>query len=138
MAGPTFSKNRIKPNQTNRSYSNNSARMKEDTETLAELMLHAEQFCSKVEDAIEDVAPIAEQTELRLKIGQIRNQLACLQEAFNHDSLSMENPRVRAEFRHIVIALLWVAFYARTAIDFKIYRMLVRIESGFTYLLVSR
>ena len=56
--------------------------MKEDTETLAELMLHAEQFCSKVEDAIEDVAPIAEQTELRLKIGQIRNQLACLQEAF--------------------------------------------------------
>ena len=26
--------------------------MKEDTETLAELMLHAEQFCSKVEDAI--------------------------------------------------------------------------------------
>ena len=112
--------------------------MKEDTEPLAELMLHAEQFCSKVEDAIEDVAPIAEQTELRLKIGQIRNQLACLQEAFNDDSLSMENPRVRAEFRHIVIALLWVAFYARTAIDFKIYRMLVRIESGFTYLLVSR
>jgi hypothetical protein len=112
--------------------------MKEDTETLAELMLHAEQFCSRVEEATKDVAPIAEQGELRLKIGQIRNQLACLQEAFNDGNLNVESARVRAEFRHLVIALLWVAFYARTAIDFKIYRMLVRIEAGFTYLLVSR
>jgi hypothetical protein len=112
--------------------------MKEDTETLAELMLHAEQFCSKVEEATKDVAPIAEQGELRLKIGQIRNQLASLQELFNEGELNVENPTVRADFRQLVIALLWVAFYARSAIDFKIYRMLVRIEAGFTYLLVSR
>jgi hypothetical protein len=38
----------------------------------------------------------------------------------------------------MVMALLWVAFYARSAIDFKTFRMLVRIESIFTYLLVSR
>ena len=93
--------------------------MSEDSETLAELMLHAEQFCSKVEEATKDVAPIAEQGELRIKIGQIRNQLAQLQEIFNDGKLSIENPRVRAEFRHMVIALLWVAFYARTAIDFR-------------------
>ena len=110
----------------------------EDTETLAELMLHADQFCSKVEEATKDVAPIAEHSDLRIKIGQIRNQLAQLQEIFDDGKLSIENPRVRGEFRHLVIALLWIAFYARTAIDFRIFRMLVRIESGFTYLLVSR
>jgi hypothetical protein len=112
--------------------------MSEDTEILTELMLHADQFCSKVEEAMKDVAPIGEHSELRLKIGQIRNQLAHLQEIFDDGKLSIENPRVRGEFRHLVIALLWIAFYARSAIDFKIFRMLVRIESGFTYLLVSR
>ena len=112
--------------------------MREDTETLAELMLHADQFCSKVEEATKDAAPITEQSELRIKIGQIRNQLAQLQEIFDDGKLSIENPRVRGEFRHLVIALLWVGFYARTAIDFRVFRMLVRIESIFTYLLVSR
>ena len=112
--------------------------MSEDSETVAELMLHAEQFCSRVEEATKDVAPIAEHGELRIKIGQIRNQLTELQEIFNDGKLSIENPRVRADFRQLVMALLWVAFYARTAIDFRIFRMLVRIESGFTYLLVTR
>jgi hypothetical protein len=112
--------------------------MSEDTETLAELMLHAEQFCSKVEDATKDVAPISEEKELRTKIGQCRNQLAYLQELFNAGKLNIENPSVRANFRQLVMALLWIAFYARSAIDFRIFRMLVRIESGFAYLLVSR
>jgi hypothetical protein len=110
----------------------------EDTETLAELMLHAEQFCSKVEHAIEDVAPIAESSELRLKIGQIWNQLASLQELFDEGNLNVENPTVRADFRHLIIALLWVAFYARSAIDYSTFRRLVLIEASFTYLLVTR
>ena len=112
--------------------------MKEDTETLAELMFHAEQFCSKVDDAIKDVAPVSEEKELRTKIGQCRNQLAYLQEVFNDGKLNIENPRVRADFRQLVMALLWISFYARSAMDFRIFRMLVMIESGFTYLLVSR
>lgn len=112
--------------------------MSEDTEILAELMLHADQFCSKVEDAIKDVAPIAQEKDLRTKIGQCRNHIAYLQEVFNEGKLSIENPRVRADFRQLVTALLWIAFYARSAIDFRIFRMLVRIESVFTYLLVSR
>jgi len=111
--------------------------MSEDTETLAELMLHADQFCSKVEDAAKDVAPSPEEKELRAKIGQCRTQLAYLQEVFNEGKLSIENPSVRDDFRQLVIALLWIAFYGRGAIDFRIYRMLVRIEAGFTYLLVS-
>lgn len=110
----------------------------EDSETVVELMLHAEQFCSRVEGATKDVAPIAEHGELRIKIGQIRNKLAQLQEIFDDGKLSIENPRVRADFRQMVMALLWVAFYARSAIDFKTFRMLVRIESIFTYLLASR
>lgn len=112
--------------------------MSEDTETLAELMLHADQFCSKVEHATKDVAPISEEKELRVKIGQCRTQLVYLQEVFNDGKLTIENPSVRAEFRHLVIALLWIAFYSRTAINFRVFRMLVRIEAGFTYLLVNR
>lgn|SRR5262245_10436270 len=112
--------------------------MSEDSKTLAELMLSVDQFCSKVEDAIKDAAPIAEEQDLRLKIGQCRNQLAYLQELFNDGKLHIENPRVRADFRQLVMALLWISFYARSAIDFKMFRMLVMIESSFTYLLVSR
>ena len=112
--------------------------MKDNPEILAELMLHAEQFCSRVEEAMKDVAPIAEQGELRTKIGQIRNQLASLQELFNEGNLNLENPTVRADFRHLIIALLWVAFYARSAIDYRTFRRLVLIEASFTYLLVTR
>ena len=112
--------------------------MNEDTETLYELMLHADQFCSKVEAATQDVAPNPEEKELRTKIGQCRNQLAYLQEVLNDGKLNIENPRVRADFRQLVMALLWISFYARSAMDFRIFRMLVMIESGFTYLLVSR
>jgi hypothetical protein len=112
--------------------------MTEDTETLAELMLHADQFCSKVEAIMKDAAPTSDEKELRAKLGQCRTQLAYLQTVFESDKLSIENPSVRADFRHLVIALMWVAFYSRSAIDFRTYRMLIRIESGFTYLLISK
>jgi hypothetical protein len=112
--------------------------MSEDTATLAELMLHADQFCSKIEAAMKDVAPNPEQEELGTKLGQCRAQLAHLQNVYDEDKLDIENPAVRADFRHLVMALMWVAFYARAAIDFKTYRRLVMIESSFTYLLVSR
>jgi hypothetical protein len=100
-------------------------------------MLHADQFCSRVEAVMKDVAPDSKEKELHAKLGQCRTQLAYLQNVFNENKLDIENPSVRADFRHLVIALLWVAFYARNAIDFKTFRMLVRIESGFTYLLVQ-
>ena len=112
--------------------------MSEDSATLAELMLHADQLCSKIEAVMKDIAPNPEQEELKTKLGQCRAQLAHLQNVFDEDKLNIENPAVRADFRHLVMALMWVAFYARTAIDFKLFRMLVMIESGFTYLLNCR
>jgi hypothetical protein len=112
--------------------------MNEDSETLTELMLHADQFCSKIEAAMKDVAPNPEQEELRTKLGQCRVQLAHLQNVFDEDKLDIENPAVRADFRHLVMALMWIAFYARTTIDFKTYRRLVMIESSFMYLLNCR
>jgi hypothetical protein len=112
--------------------------MKEVTETLTEMMLHADQFCSKVEAAMQNGAPIAEASELRLKIGQIRNQLASLQELFNEGKLNLEDQMVRADFRQMITALLWVAFYARSVIGCKTFRRLVLIEAAFTYLLVTR
>ena len=112
--------------------------MKEDTETLAELMLHADQFCSKVEEAIRMLLQSLNTRIYGSRLGKSEISSRSSRKILDDGKLSIENPRVRGEFRHIVIALLWVAFYARTAIDFKIFRMLVRIESGFTYLLVSR
>ncbi len=112
--------------------------MSDDTHTLAELMLHADRLCSRVEGLLNDAAPILEEEQLRLKLGQCRNLLARLQDIFNIDELSIENASVRAEFRLLVMALLWVAFYTRGLIDFKSFRMLVMIEAGFTYLLNGR
>ena len=112
--------------------------MTEDTETLAELMLSAEQFCSKVEALIEDRAPARENEEVRLKISQCRAMLQHLQEVFDEDNLTIESHSVRADFRHLIMALLWIAFHAREIIDYKLFRKLVIIESSFTYLLVCR
>jgi hypothetical protein len=112
--------------------------MNEDTATLAELMLHADQFCSKIEAVMKDVAPNPEQEELRTKLGQCRAQLAHLQSYFDDDRLDIDDALVRADFRAFVMTLMWVAFYGRAAIDYKMFRMLVRVESGFTLLLVSR
>ena len=111
----------------------------EETLTLAELLLHAEQFCLRVESRIADSAPAPEEhAELRLKISQSRGLVALLQRAYEEDKLTLENASVRADFRLLVLTLLWVAFRARHTIDRRTFRMLVMIESGFTYLLVTR
>jgi hypothetical protein len=111
--------------------------MREDTVTLAEMMLSAEQFCSKVETAAQDLAPTPEQEDLRLKLNQCRTLLIQLQALYDEDELTIENAAARAGFRHLVMALLWAAFGARRVIDFKTFRKVVMIESSFTYLLTS-
>jgi hypothetical protein len=108
---------------------------KEDTRLLAELMLEAERFCSKVDAAMKDVAATPEQNELRVKLGQCRAQLAHLQDSFNENKLTLQNRAILADFRHLIIALMWIAFYARQIMDFRLYRMLIKVESSFTYLL---
>lgn len=102
--------------------------------TLIEIINRAEKFCSGVEKALQDVAPIAEDKELRGKLGLCRAQMAYLRKL---DEPGINNPLVRDGFRHLIIAMMWVAFYARTAIDFKLYRMLLTIEATFTYILME-
>jgi len=110
--------------------------MSEEVLTLAELMFHAEQFCLRVDAVVRQSASKDEDCEeLRLKLGQCRNLLAELQHAFDADELRIANPSVRGNFRALVMALLWVAYRARHAIDRRTFRMLVMVESGFTYLL---
>ena len=116
-----------------------NAESMEDTLTLTELLLHAEQFCRKVEAAAAVSTLTADEVaELRLKISQARNVLSLLQRAFEEDQLTIENTSVRANFRLLTLTLLWVAFGARHAIDHRAFRMLVMIESSFSYLLVTR
>lgn len=109
------------------------------TQTLAELLFHAEQFCLRVDKARDDRAlSSADGEELRLKIGQARNIIAVLQQAFDDDELFVDHAPVRANFRHLIMSLLWVSFYGRDLLDFRTYRMLVMIESSYTLLLNSR
>jgi len=104
---------------------------------VIELVNRAEKFCSKIEVRLADAAPLSadENIELRSKLGFCRNQIAHLRTL---GDLTMQNPVIREGIRHLVIGLMWVAFYARSAIDFKLYRMLLTIESTFTYLLMEQ
>ena len=111
----------------------------EKTIPLAELMFCAERFCLKVESAIADCAPEPENDkELALKIGLCRNLLVQLQHAYDEDELKIENMSVRADFRTLVLTLLWVGFRARRAIDYRMFRMLVLVQAGFNDLLMNQ
>ena len=112
--------------------------MRDDIPLLAEMMLHAELFCAQIETATKKSARCEEQDELLLKIGQCRGALAQLQTHYDEESLTIDNATVCADFRHLVMGLMWVAFRARESVDFKLFRKLVQIESNFTYLLINR
>jgi hypothetical protein len=105
---------------------------------LVELMLQADLFCSQIEKLGKQKLPLSEMHALLLKISQCRGALTQLQAKFENDELTIDDALVCADFRTLVMSLLWVQFIARQFIDFKLFRRLVQIESGFTYLLISR
>ena len=110
--------------------------MEEDAALLAEMMLQAEVFCAQVEGRLKTTEATFNGEELRLKISQCRGALLRLQEFYDDEKLTITNSSVRADFRHLVMALLWVGFRGGLLVDFKLFRKLVQIESGFTYLLL--
>ena len=84
------------------------------------------------------MAPTRDYEELRLKIAQCRTLLRRVQNISARQQLTIEDSSIRADFRYLVMTLLWIAFHARAIIDFRLFRKLVLIEASFTYLLVSR
>jgi hypothetical protein len=112
--------------------------MDESGELLAEMLLHSAQFCCKAEALSASLSEERELGEFRLKLGQARNILERLQEAYSGDALDLGNKQAIAEFRQLVITLLWIAFYIRQQLDFRTFRMVVSIEAGLTYLLITR
>jgi hypothetical protein len=103
-----------------------------------ELMLYATQFCQGVENIMDDLPRDANQDEARLKLAKCRQILILLQDAFDADELSIARPAVRAQFRVLIIHLLWITFRIRQVIDLKLYRIFVQLEAGFTHLLTLR
>ncbi|HEY1583699.1 MAG TPA: hypothetical protein VGF73_11435 [Chthoniobacterales bacterium] len=112
--------------------------MDEQDSLLLELMLQAEVFCSQVEAAAKKTLSIPEMCELSLKISQCRGALYHLQDKYESDQLTITDSTVCADFRQLMMAILWVNFLGSAVIDARLYRKLVQIESGFTYLLISR
>lgn len=112
--------------------------MDPEGELLAEMMLHAAQFCSKAEALSAQISGDSNLQEFQLKLGQARNILERLQQSYNDEALDARTKTVMEEFRQLVIALLWVGYYIRQFSDFRLFRMLVSIEATFTYLLLKR
>lgn len=110
---------------------------REDSALLAEMMLQAEVFCSRIEAATGRVPKDRNRDELRLKISQCRGALATLQDLYEQDQLTIADSTARAVFRHLIMSLLWVSFHAADVVDRRLFRRLVQIESGFTYLLIT-
>ena len=112
--------------------------MNQDTELLAEMMLHSAQFCSKADALSAQIGDKKELDQFRLKLGQASNIVERLQQSYNNEALDIGSKTVMEEFRQLVIALLWVGYYVRRFSDFRLFRMLVSIEASFTYLLLKR
>src|SRR5579864_7336392 len=113
-----------------------SRELSDDSDTLFEMILCAENFCSEVELAIGRVRRTNEVDELRLKISQARNLLEELKSIYDRELLTIENSKTRGIFRQLVLALLWIGYYGRALMSRKLFRKLVLVESSFTYLLV--
>ena len=109
-----------------------------DTPTLAELLFLAERFCLRSEaEAAARPRSNEEAEELRRKLEHARGLVGLLQQAFDRNELSVRNATVCANFRLLMVALLWIAFYARDVVDHRLFRTLVLIESRLTYLLIT-
>ena len=105
---------------------------------LVELMLQAELLCTQIEGLGKKRLPLSEMHALMLKISQCRGVLSHLQAKYEDDELTIADAAICGDFRTLVVSLLWISFIARTFIDFKQFRRLIQIESGFTYLLIGR
>lgn len=112
--------------------------MDEESALLAELMLQSELFCSSVEARVQDMPPGLNVNELRLKIAHCRGTLSYLQQLYENEELRVDHGPTAAHLRQLVMSLMWVSFYGRQTVDFRLFRRLVQIESGFTYLLIDR
>jgi len=109
--------------------------LKNDIETLFEILLSADRFCSSVEISSLDIVRAGEYAELRSKLLQCRAMLQRLQKHYENDELTIQSSSIRDQFRHLLICMMWIAFYARSVIDRRAFRRLVVIESAFTHLL---
>ena len=104
---------------------------------LPELLLQSELICSSLEARIQDMPQGRDLDELRFKISQCRGTLSELQSLFDNGQLLLSHRPTAANFRQLVISLMWVLFYARTSVDFRLFRKLVGIESTLTFLLIN-
>ena len=110
----------------------------QEADLLPELMLQSELFCASVESRVQDLPPSPDVDELRLKISQCRGTLSHLQDRYDDGQLSVSSRSTAADFRQLVMSLMWVSFYARRSIDFRLFRRLVLIESTLTVLLINQ
>jgi hypothetical protein len=74
--------------------------MEDEDLTLAELMLHAEQFCCRLEGLRGRGISQRDEREMLTKLGQCRMRLSYLQTLFDEDKLPLLNHRCELAFGH--------------------------------------
>jgi hypothetical protein len=99
---------------------------------VIELANNAEEFCSGIEAAVNDAAVTGRPDDLRTKLGLCRNLIAYIRSLPNP---GVDNPLARDGLKSLITAMMWVAFHARGAMTFKLYRKLVIVEALFTHIL---
>jgi hypothetical protein len=104
---------------------------------LTEIIKTAEEFCTGVELALQDCAPLSDHDnkELHIKIGLCRNLIAYLRSL---PDPGIANPAVRNGLRSLITGMIWVAFYARPSINYRLYRKLVIVEALYTHILIEQ
>jgi hypothetical protein len=104
---------------------------------LIEIINTAEEFCTGVESALQDSAPLSarDDQELRTKLGLCRNLIGYVRSLADP---GIDNPAARDSIRSLVTAMVWVAFYARAAIKYRLYRKLVIVEALFISILIEQ
>lgn len=111
--------------------------MDDDAKLLTEMMLQAEVFCAQLAVKRQTMADFEASSQTALRINQCHAALSELQSIYEADELGARHPPTLAAFRRLVMSLMWAAFYAGSSVNHRLYRKLMQIESGFTFLLIK-
>ena len=99
---------------------------------MIEIINIAQEFCSRVDAALQDVGPLECDADLRSKLGLCRN---LINYALGLPNADVRNPVARDSVSKMITAMTWVAFYAKPILDYRTHRELIKAQALFMHIL---